>query len=227
MSEYYNAHKRAASFVGGLQGVGRWGTISSTRKTDTGYEVRVTFQPDGNLSGWLPVLTPMVGSGWGLVTPPAVNAQAFVMPDSGYAEHGVVCGLTFSSQMMPPQPKVNGAETPVSEGQFALVHKNGSYLFFDDNDVRLVTSRDLVATVGRDATVTATNSARISAPTITSDADGKGGKSTWTHTGDVHVNGDVFDVHGSIDRLRRAYDGHTHSDSHGDLTGPPTPQDPE
>jgi len=28
--------------------------------------------------------------------------------------------------------------------------------------------------------------------------------------GDLHVNGDVYDRHGSMDRLRRNYDAHVH-----------------
>jgi hypothetical protein len=253
MSELYNQMKTAAAAVNGLQGQSRWGVITSSRQTDTGYEVRVTYQPENIMTGWLPVLSPMVGSGWGLVSPPAQGMQAFVIPDSGFGEHGVVAGMAFSRQAMPPTPGNN----PVKPGQFALMHQNGSYLHFNDDDVLLVTNRDLQATVGRNATVNVSQDATVSAgqdisasasrnatvsaanvasvtagqhinlsaPSISGDADGKGGKGTWSFQGDLFVNGQVSDFHGSLNALRSHYDAHTHTDTHGDTTGLPTPQD--
>lgn len=245
MSDLYNQMKTAAAAVTGLQGQARWGVITSSRQTDTGYEVRVTYQPENIMTGWLPVLSPMVGSGWGLVSPPVQGMQAFVIPDSGYGEHGVVAGMAFSRQAMPPQPGNN----PVKPGQFALMHKNGSYLLFNDDDVVLVTNRDLNATVGRNASVTVTQDATVkaagnvsvssgkvvsisaaqqinlSAPTIAGDADTKGGHGQWTIQGDVRVNGQVSDFHGTLDSLRQTYNVHNHGpDSHGDSEGPPVQQ---
>jgi phage baseplate assembly protein gpV len=43
--------------------------------------------------------------------------------------------------------------------------------------------------------------------------------------GDLHVNGDVYDRHGSLAMLRGHYDSHTHTDSRGGTTSQPTPQD--
>ncbi len=43
--------------------------------------------------------------------------------------------------------------------------------------------------------------------------------------GDLHVAGDVYDSHGSLDRLRQHYDAHTHTDSRGGTTSTPQPQD--
>jgi len=39
--------------------------------------------------------------------------------------------------------------------------------------------------------------------------------------GDLHVNVDVYDSHGSLAQLRGHYDVHTH----GSLGSPPSPQD--
>ena len=36
---------------------------------------------------------------------------------------------------------------------------------------------------------------------------------TWTHTGDLHVTGNVYDHHGSLDTLRNHYNEHTHPPS--------------
>lgn len=207
-----NQIKAQAHAVASRSGSGRWGLVCNTRSTDTGYEVRVKLQPEDVMTGWLPVLSPMVGTGWGIVSPPALNMQAFVVPHEGRADHGVVVGMAFNVQDMPPQPGGNA----VSEGQFALVHKNGSYLLFNDDDVVLVTNRDLTATVGRDLTATVTGNATVkaqavnlNAPTLNAD-NGSGGKAQWILNADVHVKGDVFDAHGSIDRMRQAYDAHQH-----------------
>lgn len=242
MNELMNQIRALASGVVGQQGQPRWGVITSTRHTDTGYESRVTYQPENLTTGWLPVLSPMVGSGWGIVAPPVQGMQAFVLPDNGFGEHGVIIGMGFSRQAMPPQP----GNEPVKPGQFALMHKNGSYLLFNDDDVVLVTYRDLKATVGRDATVNVSQDATVSAgrnasvsagnvasveagqqinlsaPTIAGDADGHGGKGKWSIEGDVFVNGEVSDFHGTLDSLRQTYNSHDHGpDSHGDTEGPP------
>jgi phage baseplate assembly protein V len=231
----FNKMKAAAATAAERVGQNRWGTVSSTRSTDTGYQVKVLLQPEGVLSGWLPVLSPMVGGSWGLVSPPAIGQQAFVASDLGDPNHGVVLGMAFSTQNTPPQPQVDGNNTPVKEGQFAIVHKNGSYLLFDDDDVRLVTNRDLIATVGRNLTATVTETATVKAQTINLNAptlnadDGNGGKAQWNLHADVHVNGDVFDFHGSLDRLRANYDAHRHAGVQPGtgVTGTTTTSDPE
>lgn len=43
--------------------------------------------------------------------------------------------------------------------------------------------------------------------------------------GDLHVDGDVYDRNGSLDRLRQHYDGHTHGDPQGGVTSGPDPID--
>lgn len=187
MLDLQNAMRRQSLAVLSRLAQPRWGLVTSTRSTDTGYEVKVELQPEGVLSGWLPITSPMVGAGWGLVSPPALNSQALVIPDNGRADHGVVIGMAFSTDMMPPMP---GGKA-VTEGQFALVHKNGSYLLFDDNDVHLITNRDLIATVGRNASIVATGTVEVGAPTITIDADGKGGNTTVKVTGTLNVTEDV------------------------------------
>ena len=43
--------------------------------------------------------------------------------------------------------------------------------------------------------------------------------------GDLHVDGDVYDRTGSLDRLRQHYDAHRHRDPQGGVTGAAEPQD--
>ena len=196
MMDFWNAAKGNAAQAAAQMAQGRWGTVSDGRNTDTGYQVRVLYQPNEVLSGWLPVLSPMVGAGWGIVAPLANGTQVFVVPDLGDADHGVVIGAAYSTAAMPPVP----GGTPVGEGQFALVHKNGSYFLFNDDDVLLVTNRDLLATVGRNlvaniagnGTVIATGNIDVGAPTINIDSNGQGGAATVNVTGTINLTGSLI-----------------------------------
>jgi phage baseplate assembly protein gpV len=130
---------------------------------------RVTLQPEGVLSGWLPVLTPWAGNGWGLVCLPSPGTQVLVIAQEGHADHGMIIGAAFSATAVPPAAPA---------GEFWLVHQSGSY-------IKLI-------------------------------ADG-----TIQVNGDLHVAGDVYDSHGSLNRLRQHYDVHVHPG----VSGPPNPQD--
>jgi phage gp45-like len=171
------------------------------------------------MTGWLPVLSMMVGPNWGIVSPPALNSQAFIVPQEGRADHGVVVGMTYNVQDAPPQP----GGSAVGEGQFALVHKNGSYLLFNDDDVVLVTNRDLLATVGRDAKVLAKGSLTASAPTVTIDADGQGGNTTVKLDGDLHVTGTVVAGFGTGDQVSVQTHRHGTTGPVASQTIPPSP----
>jgi phage baseplate assembly protein gpV len=91
--------------------------------------VRVTLQPEGVLSGWLPVLTPWAGSGWGLVCLPSPGDQVLVVAQEGHADHGVVIGAAFSANANPPAAPA---------GEFWLVHQSGSFIkLVSDGTVRI------------------------------------------------------------------------------------------
>lgn len=95
----------------------RFGTITSV-DPNTG-TARLALQPEGVLSGWLPVLSSWVGAGWGMICPPAPGDQVLVLAQEGAAEHGVIVGRIFSSQQRPP---------PAPSGELWFVHQSGSYL---------------------------------------------------------------------------------------------------
>jgi phage gp45-like len=95
----------------------RFGTVTSVDPTTA--TARVKLQPEGVLSGWLPVLSPWVGSGWGMYCPPSPGDQVLVLAQEGDAEHGIIVGRAFSNTQIPPA-------TPV--GEFWLVHSSGSFI---------------------------------------------------------------------------------------------------
>jgi len=95
----------------------RFGTVTSVDPASG--TARVAFQPEGAMSGWIPVLYPWVGAGWGMVCPPAPGDQVLVLPQEGFADHGVIVGGVFSNQQRPPA---------APSGELWLVHSSGSYL---------------------------------------------------------------------------------------------------
>ncbi len=171
MDRLINAMKGFSGSQDASAGQPRFGKVTSVDPANG--TVRVQLQPEGILTGWLPLLSPWVGNGWGLSAPPGVGDQVFVLPQEGDAEHGVVVGRAWSETSVVPN-------TPV--GELWITHKSGSFLRLRN--------------------------------------DG-----TISIRGDLHVDGEVYDRHGSLDQLRSHYNQHTHSDPQGGTTSLPTPQD--
>lgn len=171
MDRVLNAMRAQAAAQDLAQGQPRYGVVSSV--DPAAGTARVVLQPDGVLTGWLPVLSPWVGAGWGMTCPPSPGDQVLVLPQEGDAEHGAVVARAWSSKAPPPA-------TPV--GELWLTHRSGSYL-------RLL----------NDGTVSV--------------------------RGDLHVQGDVYDRVGPLDRLRQAYNRHKHADPQGSVVGKTDAQD--
>ncbi len=104
--------------AGGLDftiGQPRFGTVSSV--DPAGATVRVQLQPEGVLSGWLPVLSPWTGSGWGMWSPPSPGDQVLVLSQEGNADHGVIVGRAFSGTQPAPS---------AATGELWLAHSSGT-----------------------------------------------------------------------------------------------------
>jgi phage baseplate assembly protein gpV len=192
MMELLNGLRAVADSVSGQRGVNRWGIVTNTQRTDTGYVVKLLLQPDGVLTGWLPVLVHAVGAGWGVVCPPQPGMQAFVAPDLGDANHGVVIGMGYTTQAMPPVPPDGFQQAkgnPVTPGEIALVSQAGAVIRLCTDGSVYIKAHDL--NVEGNLTVQGN---------IVAQAGASGG-------------GDVSDRHGSVDRLRNAYNLHRHGNS--------------
>ncbi len=100
MHALHNAIKAHASAMDAAAGRLRWGIVQSVNAT--GSEARVMLQPEGVLSGWLPILSQSTGAGWGFHFPLALGAQVAVAADLGQAEHGVILGASWNNVDTPP-----------------------------------------------------------------------------------------------------------------------------
>ena len=127
MDRFLNIIKAHANTLDSMRGQPRFGTVTST---DCGtYTARVMLQPEGVLSGWLPILTPWVGAGWGVVCPPAPGDQVMVLAQEGKADQGVIIGAAFSTVRAPPD---------VPLGELWLVHGSGSFIRLqNDGTIRI------------------------------------------------------------------------------------------
>ena len=87
---------------------------------------RVLLQPEGVLTGWLPVLTQWAGSGWGISCPPSPGDQVLVLPQEGDAQHGLIIGRLFSNPIRPPQ---------VNPGEITITHRSGCSIQLLDSGI--------------------------------------------------------------------------------------------
>ncbi|MEJ0047589.1 MAG: phage baseplate assembly protein V [Rhodospirillales bacterium] len=83
------------------------------------YSARVTIQPEGVLTGWLPIAAGWTGNNWGMVCAPSPGDQVVVLWQEGDAEQGLVAGRIWSNVATPPVAPA---------GEFWLVHRSGSCL---------------------------------------------------------------------------------------------------
>ena len=171
MDRILNAIKAHAKSLDQRAGQPRFATVVSVNPGAA--TARVMLQPEGMLSGWLPILSAWTGAGWGMVCPPQPGDQVLVVSQESDAENAVIVGRAYSDVQAPP-----GAPP----GEFWLVHRSGSFVKLKN-----------------DGTVQV--------------------------RGDFHVDGDVYDRTGSLNRLRTDYNLHIHTDSRGGPTSVPDCQE--
>jgi phage gp45-like len=127
MERLLNALKAQAASLDRALGQARFGVVTSIDPVR--YAARVSLQPEGVLTGWLPVLSIWAGAGWGAVCLPVPGDQVLVVPQEGDAEHGVIVGVCYSDAALPPIAPV---------GELWLVHSSGASLHLcNDGTVRM------------------------------------------------------------------------------------------
>jgi len=115
MDDILNLYKARASQIDQGWAQPRLAVVSSVDAST--YTARVIIQPEGVLSGWLPIASPWIGAGWGLACPPALGDQVLVVCQEGESEHGIIVGRMWSNTAAAPGAPV---------GELWLIHKSGS-----------------------------------------------------------------------------------------------------
>ena len=127
MDRFLNALKSQAGALDQGLAQPRFGTVTSVDPISA--TARVLLQPEAVLSGWLPVLSPWTGAGWGMSCPPSPGDQVLILAQEGDSEHGVIVGRAFSAVAAPPAAPA---------GELWLVHSTGSFIkLLNDGTIQL------------------------------------------------------------------------------------------
>jgi phage baseplate assembly protein gpV len=168
MERFLNALKAQSAAQDRSTGQPRFAIVSSVDPTRPA--ARVLLQPEGVLTGWLPILSPWVGAGWGLSSPPSPGDQVLVLPQEGQSEHGVIIGRAWSDT----------ARTPAAAaGELWLVHQSGAFLkLSNDGMIHLQGNTTLAGNLTVTGTISATGDI----------ADGQGALSRLRGHYDAHTH---------------------------------------
>ncbi len=167
------------------------------------WAVRVLLQPDGILTGYLPLSSPWVGNSWGLFAAPSIGDMVDVQFIDGDIEAGIATQRLFNAANRP---------LAVQSGEFWLVHKSGAFF-------KLLNTGAITFSDGQGASLTMDGAGNINSAA-----------NTWTHNGTINVTGNVA-VTGGITATQDIVAGiislmnHKHSavQSGSQTSGPPVP----
>jgi hypothetical protein len=105
------------------------------------YSARVLLQPEGTLTGYLPIASQWVGNGWGMFCLPSPGDVVDVIFQQGGSGAGVIVGRQFNAKAQP---------VPTTPGEFWIVHQSGSTIKFTNaGDIIISAARDLNLHAGR------------------------------------------------------------------------------
>lgn len=174
----------------------RLGVISGINPA--GYSVKVTFFPDGSNdvpeTGWIPLMSPWVGNGWGMFCPPSMGDQVEVDFQDG-GQNAPICGLRLYD--------AENAPLNVPSGEFWLVHKSGAFF-------KLLNAGGCIFSDGNGAQVTLDGAGNIAS------------QGNWTHNGNLTVQNGTTSVTAITSNGHDISSNHKHINSGGSgLGGPP------
>lgn len=130
----------------------------------------------GQLTGWLPILSPCIGAGWGLVASPPIGAQVLVVPVEGSPISGVVVGGHWSNAQLPP--------SGYAVGEIVLQHESGA-------TVQMTNAGAVTMTDQHNATVILDGTGKV----LLEDASGS--NMSFTNNGTITINGNLV-INGNV-----------------------------
>lgn len=187
MREILNAARREAAQVMAEHANTRIGIVRSYDKGS--YAVRVEIQPNGNMTGWIPLLSPWVGNGWGMFCPPSLGDLVELEFQESDHDSAISCMRFYTDKNRP---------LPVASGEFWLVHKTGSSFKLQNNGKVLINGDVGIDATGPVINITATASVNVIAPAINLSAAGQTLKKMITEAFINLFNGHTHPVSGSV-----------------------------
>ena len=137
-------------------GAPRFGLVASFNPRT--YCAKVTIQPENTLTGWLPILSPWVGAGWGFVAPLPIGVQVLVLPDRNDAQQGVIAGVIYSDVEPPP--------SSAAAGEILFRHQSGAFLTLKNDGTVAVNGQIEIDATAPTISITATVAVNVTAPLI-------------------------------------------------------------
>lgn len=120
LQQHFGLLAASASSVAGRP---RHGVVSAVDPTT--HSVKVTIQPEGVVSGWIP--DPGIAcAGLRIACPAEIGTQVLLVPVEGDAEHPVIVARLFDTTMLPPVSPFT--KKPVQPGELGLFLADGTAL---------------------------------------------------------------------------------------------------
>ncbi len=105
------------------------------------HSVKLTRQPEGIETGFIPIGTGHIGNGWGVLVGPQIGDQFVMGFVGGDPEVPFIAGRVFSDHETPPN---------VASGEVLLQHQSGTKVLFDkEGNFTQISSKDHTTQVGQ------------------------------------------------------------------------------
>lgn len=118
------------------------------------YRVKVSLQPEGSETGWIPYQSAWVGNGWGMFTPPPLDTQVMVDFQEGDPSAPIARMALFDDQHRP---------VACPAGELWLVHQSGaSFKLANDGTMTAVDPSGTILKLTNDGNVTITGNLIVS-----------------------------------------------------------------
>lgn len=152
------------------------------------HSAKVAYQPEDTLSGWIPVGSHGVGSGFGVAFAPNIGDQVMVHFFEGEQETGVIGLRLFSTQDVPPNIPAGGMCATDSTGSGIIFPNDGSGTVKTTGTITVTVGGDAEINIAGDANVSIAGAGTITAATL--DLGGPGGPAV-ARVGDPVTGGTI------------------------------------
>jgi phage baseplate assembly protein gpV len=129
------------------------------------HAAKVTIQPEGIVSNWIPVSSEFIGNGWGLVAALSVGDQVEIHWPEGGINQASITRRVFDNRNPPPQ-----AAQQAKSGEYYLVDKAGSVLAMTVDGKLSIAGKVELDLSGPTIKINATTEVDVTAPTINATA---------------------------------------------------------